>query len=62
MIRLTGMNAKADEAGFIVVYPYGTERAEPCSPSMAVVAAATPCKTKSTMWASLANCWMTSRR
>ncbi|MCX7397645.1 MAG: hypothetical protein NT138_08225 [Planctomycetales bacterium] len=24
MIRLTGMNAKADEAGFIVVYPYGT--------------------------------------
>jgi polyhydroxybutyrate depolymerase len=24
MIRLTGMNVKADEAGFIVVYPYGT--------------------------------------
>jgi polyhydroxybutyrate depolymerase len=24
MIRLTGMNAKADEAGFIVIYPYGT--------------------------------------
>ena len=24
MIRLTGMNAKADEAGFIVVYPFGT--------------------------------------
>ena len=24
MIRLTSMNAKADEAGFIVVYPYGT--------------------------------------
>jgi polyhydroxybutyrate depolymerase len=23
MIRLTGMNAKADEAGFLVVYPYG---------------------------------------
>lgn len=26
MIRLTGMNAKADEAGFIVVYPFGTGR------------------------------------
>ena len=24
MIRLTGMNAKADEAGFLVVYPFGT--------------------------------------
>jgi polyhydroxybutyrate depolymerase len=24
MIRLTGMNAKADESGFIVVYPFGT--------------------------------------
>ena len=24
MIRLTGMNAKAEEAGFLVVYPYGT--------------------------------------
>ncbi len=24
MIRLTGMNVKADEAGFLVVYPYGT--------------------------------------
>ncbi|MCX6854650.1 MAG: hypothetical protein NTV80_07065 [Verrucomicrobia bacterium] len=24
MIRLTGMNAKADEAGFIVVYPFGS--------------------------------------
>jgi len=24
MIRLTGLNAKADEAGFIVVYPFGT--------------------------------------
>ncbi len=24
MIRLTGMNGKADEAGFIVVYPFGT--------------------------------------
>lgn len=24
MIRLTGMNAKAEDAGFIVVYPYGT--------------------------------------
>ena len=26
MVRLTGMNAKSDEAGFIVVYPYGTGR------------------------------------
>jgi polyhydroxybutyrate depolymerase len=26
MIRLTGMNAKADAAGFIAVYPYGTGR------------------------------------
>jgi len=24
MMRLTGMNSKADEAGFVVVYPYGT--------------------------------------
>ena len=24
MVRLTGMNAKSDEAGFIVVYPYGS--------------------------------------
>ncbi len=24
MVRLTGMNAKSDEAGFIVVYPFGT--------------------------------------
>jgi polyhydroxybutyrate depolymerase len=24
MIRLTGMNTKADEAGFLVVYPFGT--------------------------------------
>ena len=24
MIRLSGMNTKADEAGFLVVYPYGT--------------------------------------
>ncbi len=24
MARLTGMNAKADEAGFLVIYPYGT--------------------------------------
>jgi len=28
MIRLTGMNAKADEAGFIVVYPFGSGRLE----------------------------------
>lgn len=26
MIRLTGMNAKADEEGFLVVYPFGTGR------------------------------------
>lgn len=26
MIRLSGLNAKADEAGFIVVYPYGSAR------------------------------------
>lgn len=26
MIRLTGMNAKAEEAGFLVVYPFGTGR------------------------------------
>jgi polyhydroxybutyrate depolymerase len=26
MVRLTGMNAKADTAGFIVVYPYGSGR------------------------------------
>jgi polyhydroxybutyrate depolymerase len=26
MIRLTGMNTKADEAGFLVVYPFGTGR------------------------------------
>lgn len=26
MIRLTGMNAKADETGFLVVYPFGTGR------------------------------------
>lgn len=24
MVRLTGMNSKSDEAGFLVVYPYGT--------------------------------------
>jgi polyhydroxybutyrate depolymerase len=28
MVRLTGMNAKSDEAGFIVVYPFGTGRLE----------------------------------
>jgi polyhydroxybutyrate depolymerase len=28
MIRLTGMNTKADEAGFIVVYPFGSGRLE----------------------------------
>lgn len=28
MRRLSGLNAKADEAGFIVVYPYGTGRME----------------------------------
>ncbi len=26
MVRLTGMNAKSEEAGFIVVYPFGTGR------------------------------------
>jgi polyhydroxybutyrate depolymerase len=26
MIRLSGLNAKADEAGFVVVYPYGSAR------------------------------------
>jgi polyhydroxybutyrate depolymerase len=26
MVRLSGLNAKADEAGFIVVYPFGTGR------------------------------------
>ena len=26
MIRLTGMNAKADEMGFLVVYPFGTDK------------------------------------
>ena len=26
MIRLTGLNAKSDEAGFVVVYPFGTGR------------------------------------
>jgi len=28
MVRLSGMNAKSDEAGFIVVYPYGTGKLE----------------------------------
>lgn len=28
MIRLTGLNSKADEAGFIVVYPFGSGRLE----------------------------------
>lgn len=28
MIKLSGLNAKSDEAGFIVVYPYGTGRLE----------------------------------
>jgi len=28
MVRLTGMNAKSEQAGFIVVYPFGTGRLE----------------------------------
>lgn len=28
MVRLSGLNAKSDQAGFIVVYPYGTGRLE----------------------------------
>lgn len=28
MVRLSGLNAKSDEAGFIVVYPFGTGRLE----------------------------------